>query len=153
MKYETYLPGYGTMVVTESVECVDTQETINILSKGGYKFKVDGKVVSKDNVHSAVGKSLGISCDEVRRRITRHKNAYSKVEESGNKKSKDDEHTSQPDTSMRRKVTKIRCIETGDVYKNMTEAGKALGVDPASVSEAIKLGRPRGGYHFERVEE
>ena len=45
----------------------------------------------------------------------------------------------------------VRCIDTGKIYKNQSEAAKDLSIDPAQVSDSIKTGRPRSGYTFERV--
>ena len=46
----------------------------------------------------------------------------------------------------------IVCLETGDKFKKQSEAAKALGIDPASVSDSLKTGRKRSGYTFTRVE-
>src|SRR5574344_1626421 len=108
MTYETYLPGYGTIMHTSSLEAVDTQEMINLLSKSGYKFKVDGKVVSKDNVHSAVAKSLGITKSKVEQSIRNHLENYTDKVDSTSVKTADtvpDKPVSQPVAPTRRKVT------------------------------------------------
>lgn len=46
----------------------------------------------------------------------------------------------------------ILCVETGDRFKKQSEAAKALGIDPAAVSDSLKTGRKRSGYTFTRVE-
>ena len=46
----------------------------------------------------------------------------------------------------------ILCLETGDKFKKQSEAAKALGIDPAAVSDSLKTGRKRAGYTFTRVE-
>ena len=46
----------------------------------------------------------------------------------------------------------ILCVETGDRFKKQSEAAKALGIDPAAVSDSLKTGRKRAGYTFTRVE-
>lgn len=47
----------------------------------------------------------------------------------------------------------ILCVETGDKFKKQSEAAKALGIDPAAVSDSLKTGRKRAGYTFIRIEE
>ena len=53
-----------------------------------------------------------------------------------------------------RKVRKVRCIETGEVYNNYAEAGRAVGIDKSSVRRVV-IGERKSvkGYHFEVVEE
>lgn len=46
----------------------------------------------------------------------------------------------------------IVCLETGDKFNKQSEAAKALGIDPAAVSDSLKTGRKRAGYTFTRVE-
>ena len=46
----------------------------------------------------------------------------------------------------------ILCVETGDKFNKQSEAAKALGIDPAAVSDSLKTGRKRAGYTFTRVE-
>lgn len=46
----------------------------------------------------------------------------------------------------------ILCLETGDKFKKQSEAAKALGIDPAAVSDSLKTGRKRAGYTFTRIE-
>ena len=55
---------------------------------------------------------------------------------------------------MARKVRKVRCIETGEVYNNYAEAGRAIGVDKSTVRQAV-IGKIKSakGLHFEAIEE
>ena len=166
MTYEVYLPGYGTMAHTDSVRCVDNMETIEEMARAGHKFKVDGKVVAKSNVHQAVADSLGISVAEVRKQIKQQQQWGEECNETAYQHSEDgrpiDEGVSvmaapvttveKVDDRPKRKVTRIRCVELDTVYKNMTEAGKALGIDPAYVSDSVRLNKEVKGYHFERIE-
>ena len=46
----------------------------------------------------------------------------------------------------------IVCLETGDKFNKQSEAAKALGIDPAAVSDSLKTGRKRSGYTFTRIE-
>lgn len=162
MTYEVYLPGYGTMMHTKSVRCVDDTAKLDILSRDGYKFKVDGKIVAKSNVHQAVADSLGISVKEVKKQIKGQADYSEECAKSAHKINIIEEHTviSSKDAinpevvpTSKRRVTRIRCVELDTVYKNMTEAGKSLGIDPAYISDAVRLNKPTKGYHFERVEE
>lgn len=109
---------------TQYVECVPEQSEIEAMAKSGHKFRINGKWVAKSNVWPTI-KSLNIE------------GAAPSIVKS----------------NKTRSVKKIKCIETGDVYKNMTEAGKAMGIDPAYISDAVRLNKPAKGYHFERVEE
>ena len=109
---------------TRFVEAVPEQSEIEAMAKSGHKFRINGKWVAKSNVWPTI-KSLNIE------------GAAPSIVKSNNTRS----------------VKKIKCIETGDVYKNMTEAGKAMGIDPAYISDAVRLNKPAKGYHFERVEE
>ena len=49
---------------------------------------------------------------------------------------------------------KVRCIETGEVYNNYAEAGRAIGMDKGAVRR-VALGKQEStkGFHFEVVEE
>ena len=53
-----------------------------------------------------------------------------------------------------RKVRKIRCIETGEVYNSCAEAGRAIGVTKTTVRNVV-IGKQEStkGFHFEAVEE
>lgn len=48
--------------------------------------------------------------------------------------------------------TIIICLETNQQFEKQSEAAKALGIDPAAVSDSLKTGRKRAGYTFTRVE-
>lgn len=45
----------------------------------------------------------------------------------------------------------VRCIDTGEIFKNQAEAARHFNIDPAQVSDSIKTGRPRSGHTFEKV--
>ena len=59
---------------------------------------------------------------------------------------------SEPDKQIVQNESFILCLETGDKFKKQSEAAKALGIDPAAVSDSLKTGRKRAGYTFSRVE-
>lgn len=48
--------------------------------------------------------------------------------------------------------TVIVCLETNQQFEKQAEAAKALGIDPAAVSDSLKTGKKRAGYTFTRVE-
>lgn len=52
-----------------------------------------------------------------------------------------------------RKVRSIRCKNNNKIYRNMSEAGKDLGIDSAQISYSLKVGRPTKGYEFEFVDD
>ena len=49
------------------------------------------------------------------------------------------------------KRQRIRCIETGRVYKSMAEAGRHVYVCGRAISKAMLLGKPCAGLHWEFV--
>ena len=53
-----------------------------------------------------------------------------------------------------RKARKVRCIETGEVYNSVREAGRAIGADVSLISKVVsgKLQSAKG-FHFVAVEE
>ena len=53
-----------------------------------------------------------------------------------------------------RKARKVRCIETGEVYTSVREAGRAIGADVSLISRVLsgKIESAKG-LHFEAVEE
>lgn len=105
---------------TEEVECIPFNNLDN-MSASGYKFKMDGKLISKNQIRSS------FSLED---------------------KSRNSAHTNINSSSHSKKV---RCIDNGKIYDNQSAAAKDLGIDPAQVSDSIKTGRPRSGYRFERV--
>ena len=52
------------------------------------------------------------------------------------------------------KRTPIRCVETGEIFANQTEAAKFIGTSAYNVSNCI-TGKQKtaGGYHWERIEK
>ena len=53
-----------------------------------------------------------------------------------------------------KKIKKIRCIETGEVFENATEASKAVGVHRSNITRAAKGERKTAGkLHWEYYEE
>lgn len=123
-----------TMMSTEYESCVGF-EYLDSQESAGYYFRLDGKK---------------ITAKEVKKRFNYKddKNSNSRSA-SDNEPSTKNESSSTPTT---RKVRAIRCINNGKTYKNMSEAGKDLGLDSALISYSLKVNRPTKGYSFEFVE-
>lgn len=56
--------------------------------------------------------------------------------------------------NVERRRTPIKCVETGEVFKNQKEAAASVGVCRYNINNVI-TGKQKtaGGYHWERVEE
>ncbi len=109
-------------------------QTLTIMSRVGYKFELDGKIVS----------------------LSELKTAYS--DPSSQPEPATDTPESRPISPASATIAsnlgkKVRCIETGEIYDSQACAAKALKIDPAQVSDSIKTGRKRSGYTFEKVTE
>lgn len=118
MKFEVLRSSDNSMVMqTTSRECIDVNE-IDVLASAGYKFRVDGKIVSKQTAKM-----------------------YASAEPT--------EAVVLKEESTEDKVRIVRCVTTGETFKNQSLAAKAYSIDPAQVSDSIKTGRPRSGYVFE----
>lgn len=50
--------------------------------------------------------------------------------------------------------TKIRCVETGEIYNSQRDAARAIGIHPYGITSVL-MGRQKtaGGYHWERTDE
>lgn len=48
---------------------------------------------------------------------------------------------------------RVRCIETGRIYRSYKEAGKAVFVSRSGIFKSIKFGIAANGYHFELVDK
>lgn len=94
---------------------------LDAMHKAGYRFKLDNKVASIARILELVNSS----------NIT----------------------TKQPTASSAEPIYSkhVRCVDTNEIYKNQSAAAKAVGIDPAQVSDSIKTGRPRSGFTFEKV--
>lgn len=127
MKFEVVNKDGQVVMWTEDVECVPTPDELDSMTSAGYRYKVDGKVVAKSNVMRAVGgDKLAASF------------ISKEVKPSG--------------TDTQPKLTKgVRCIETGQIYRNRVEAGKAYGISDSSVGDSIRFKKKVKGYSFEVV--
>ena len=125
---------------TTYIECIPTWQ-LKAMKDAGYKFRVDGKISTLSSVLSMCGSC--ITSLHVPRRLVHAAPAepmiLTKVK-SDNQKS--------------RKIRPIRCNQNGQTYKTMSEAGRALNIDPAAISYSLKVNRPTtSGYTFSFIEE
>lgn len=112
-----------------------SKEVLQSMVSAGCKFKVDNKIISLTKLcemSSVTGKQPDTALNL---------NDATASKASDNKSGKE-----------ANKKTKIRCIETGDLFDRQSEAAKFLKIDPAAVSDSLKTGRKRAGYTFDRVE-
>lgn len=56
------------------------------------------------------------------------------------------------EANRNKQYTKVRCVETGQVFRSQHAAAKAVGIKPQGINHVL-LGRQKtaGGYHWERV--
>lgn len=111
------------MMSTEHESCIDFQY-FDSQEQAGYYFRLDGKKMSGKAIKAHFGYS-----------------------------DKNDDLSVTPTSATTRKVRPIRCMNNGKQYRNMTEAGKDLGLDSALISYILKVGRPTKGYSFEFVDD
>ena len=57
-------------------------------------------------------------------------------------------------TQSKKYFTKIRCVETGEIFNSQRDAGRAVGIHPYGIT-CVLMGRQKtaGGYHWERTDE
>ena len=159
---------------TDYIQCIYSNDTLVSMDRCGYKFELYGKRIrirmlldelaklrnlpqplqSKpySEVNAAAETTLETasensseSCDESTPVAVDDKHVeYPSVEETQPLKS--------AEIKPEKKLTRIRCVDTGKIYNKQSEAAKDLGIDPAAVSDSLKSGKRRAGYIFERVE-
>lgn len=115
-----------------SFDILDSQED------AGYYFKVNGKKMTARQVKSFFKNTedVPVTATEVANDSTAEN-----LMSDDNKKEK-----------TKRKVRKIRCLNTNKIYNNMTACARDLGMDPAAISYAMQKNKPAKGYSFEFVE-
>lgn len=121
------------MMSTEHESCIGF-EYLDSQEAAGYYFRLDGKK---------------ITAKELKKKFN-YKGETAKPK--SNPVTNNVEEETKPVETTTRKVRAIRCINNGKVYKNMSEAGKDLGLDSALISYSLKVDRPTKGYSFEFVE-
>lgn len=124
MKFEVVRSSDNRVMMSTEYESCIPYEHLDSMSQSGYYFRIDGKKVSSKFV----------------------KQLDNTTEQSFD--------ISESHTSINKTTSKsVRCIDTGEIFKNQSEAARHFKIDPAQVSDSIKTGRPRSGYTFERVSE
>lgn len=118
---------------TSEPTCVPYAD-LAVIGAAGYQFRVDGKIVSKNKVADAVQQSTG---------------TYIPVQPSAATVVSSAPSVATPANASPTSKA-VRCVDTGEIFKNQSEAARAYKIDPAQVSDSIKTGRPRSGYTFER---
>lgn len=129
MKFEAVGPDGKVKATTHYIECIEI-DTIDCRARAGYKFKLDGKIVSPTSLKAFINNAIGTAASS--------------------------DATLTPSATIgdntKRSVKSIICINNGKTYKNMSEAGRDLGIDSALISYSLKVGRPTKGYSFAFVE-
>lgn len=113
-------------------DALDNQEA------AGYCFKVNGKKMNAKQVKSFFKDTRDIQVTA---------NIFVNDADVENVKADDAKKE-----TTKRKVRKIRCVNTGKIYNNMTACAKDLGMDPAAISYAMQKNKPAKGYSFEFIE-
>lgn len=115
-----------------SFDALDSQEA------AGYYFKVNGKKMTAKQVKAFFkdNKDIQVKVGQV----------------ADDEKAVEVKPSNPAEAKTTRKVRKIKCLNTGKIYNNMTACAKDLGMDPASVSYAMQKNKPVKGYEFEFVE-
>ena len=116
--------------------------------KGNYLY------YSRCSVHRLVAFAFcdrGKSCDDT----VNHKNGNTCDNRAANlewtSSGGNSRHAVQAGLTRQYPVRAFHSDGTTSDYRSQSEAARALGVDPTSVSDSIKRKRKRGGYHFTRL--
>lgn len=133
MKFTVVGPDGKSKMVTWDEVCIPCREQLEDMAKAGYKFYLNKDAVKPEDVSkyyldkTPKGELYSVS------RASRS----DKVEKVA--------------SSSKPKSRSVKCVETGEVFPTQSAAAKHFGIDPAVVSDSIKLGKKRSGYTFERV--
>lgn len=122
MKFEVVRSSDNRVMMSTEYESCIPYEHLDSMSQSGYYFRIDGKKVSSKFLKQ-IDNSTEQSFD-----------------------------ISESNTSINKTTSKsVRCVDTGEIFKNQAEAARHFNIDPAQVSDSIKTGRPRSGHTFEKV--
>lgn len=122
MKFEVVRSSDNRVMMSTKYESCIPYEHLDSMSQSGYYFRIDGKKVSSKFLKQ-IDNSTEQSFD-----------------------------ISESNTSINKTTSKsVRCVDTGEIFKNQAEAARHFNIDPAQVSDSIKTGRPRSGHTFEKV--
>lgn len=174
MKSFEVFKGSITYMSTTSIEAVPF-DSLSSMQKAGYRFRIDGKVASmkavmdlknpKSNPESNPSYQTVFDVDVLHddgsiesakavASVEDIDDASAKVKPVDNSDVQPIQQTTPDKPAGKGRVKKrVFCPETGVEYGSMSEAGRALGLDPAAVSYAAANNKATKGYHFEiRVE-
>ena len=122
MKFEVVRSSDNRVMMSTEYESCIPYEHLDSMSQSGYYFRIDGKKVSSKFLKQ-IDNSTEQSFD-----------------------------ISESNTSINKTTSNsVRCVDTGEIFKNQAEAARHFNIDPAQVSDSIKTGRPRSGHTFEKV--
>lgn len=116
-------PDNKVKFVTSYIECVPESRILKSMYSAGYKFKLDGKLIT----YSAILNTMDTAKHDVDKIIS-------------------------DNLISTKKSARIHCIETNEFFNKQIEAAHKYNLDPAVVSDSIRTGKRRSGYTFERVE-
>jgi hypothetical protein len=137
MKFEVISSNGRCMQSTEYAECVP-YDMLEGLASHGYKFRVDGKIIPKSRVKSAIDVSLG----KLSTNIEDIKIVSVDI-------AKGEDKVGNADLVAR--SSSVTCIEDGLTFKSQSEAAKYYDISAMSVSKAVKTGKPVKGHTFKRA--
>lgn len=121
MKFEVVRQSDNQIMMNTESTSCIPYEYLNSMSTDGYYFRIDGKKVTISAIKS-LNESVDISVK-----------------------------TSENAECVKTVSKSVRCLDTGEVFKNQAEAARYFNIDPAQVSDSIKTGKPRSGHTFEKV--
>lgn len=136
MKFEVINSKGRCMQSTEYAECVP-YDMLESLAAHGYKFRVDGKIVAKNRVKSAIAASLGNSSADTEDVEILSVDVAESEDKTGN--------------ANLIRSSSVTCVEDGLIFTSQSEAAKHYGISAMSVSKAVKTGKPVKGHTFKRI--
>lgn len=144
-------------------------ETLRTMSKAGYRFRLDGRLVSFGNISKNVTPSTKINRPKETQSVihdtpisksTQPETAESIVESipvstslTVSEGAADSTATRAEDIPVTLTSRTVRCIETGQMWGNQSLAAKELGIDASYISQSIKTGKPYKGMTFEKAKK
>lgn len=148
MKFEVINSNGRCMQTTNHPECVP-YNFLESMANYGYRFRVDGKIVSKGRVKAAIEESLGIKETAITSEIAEKEIAT--VPEIVQITVAQSEDTSCTQKSKRVRG-KIICVEDGKEFTSQSDAAEFYQISPMSVSNSVKSGKAVKGHTFKKVD-
>ena len=149
MKFEVINSNGRCMQTTNHPECVPYQ-FLESMANHGYKFRVDGKIVSRVRVKTAIEESLGIKEIAVTPEVA-EKEIATVTETVQQTVASSDEETS-PIQKKKRVRGKIVCVEDGKEFNSQSDAAEFYNISPMSISNSVKNGKAVKGHTFKKVD-